>query len=548
MAMQQPILVLPEGAFRTQGRDAQRVNISAAKQVAEVVQTTLGPRGMDKMLVDDLGDITITNDGATIVNEMNIEHPAAKMIVEVAKTQDDEVGDGTTTAVILTGELLKNAEKLLDQNIHSSVIASGYRMASLKAHEILDEISKDINIDDKETLMKIANTAMTGKGTEVAKEGLSELCVDAVIQVAEIEDGKVIVDTDNIKIEKKAGASVRDSTLIRGVIIDKERVHSGMPKKVEGAKIALLDTALEVKKTETDAKLSITDPSMIQKFLDQEESMLREKADKIVASGANVLMCQKGIDDLVQHFLAKAGVLAVRRVKKSDMDKLAKATGARVVTSLDDLSADDLGNANTVEEVKIAGDDMLFIKDCQNPKAVSLLVRGGTEHVIDEVERAVTDAIGGVSSALEIGKAVTGGGACEIELARRLRQFSESISGREQLAVSEFANAVEIVPRILAQSGGMDAIDTLVELRSAHDSGKENAGVAVLKGDIEDMWDAGVIEPLKIKTQAVKSASEAAEMILRIDDVIAISKKGGAGAGMPPGGMGGMPGGGMDMY
>ncbi|ODS34913.1 thermosome subunit [Candidatus Altiarchaeales archaeon WOR_SM1_SCG] len=543
--MQQPILVLPEGAFREQGRSAQRNNISAAKQVAEMVKTTLGPRGMDKMLVDSLGDITITNDGATIVEEMKVEHPAAKMMVEVAKTQDDEVGDGTTTAVVLAGELLKKAETLLDQNIHPTVISRGYRMAANKAYEILDNIGKDVSINDRETLIRIAETAMTGKSAEVAKEGLAELAVDAVTQVAETENGKINIDQDNIKVEKKVGGATSDTELITGVIIDKERVHSGMPKNVKNAKIALIDKALEIEKTETDAKIQITDPMQLQAFIDQEETMIKKMVDKIVESGATVVFCQKGIDDLAQHYLSKKGIFVARRVKKSDMEKLAKATDARLVTNLEDLSAKDLGTADEVIEQKISGDAMTFVRGCKDPKAVSVLVRGGTEHVVDEVERAITDALGGVASAIEIGKVVAGGGTPEIEVAKQLRDYATQVGGREQLAINAFADAIEVIPRTLAESAGMDAIDILVELRSEHEKGNTDMGIDVLNAKIADMWAKGVIEPLKIKTQAIKSASEAAGMILRIDDIIASSKS--SAPAMPPGGMGGM--GGMEgMY
>lgn len=541
MAQGQRILILPEGALRTTGRDAQRNNIMAAKAVAETVRTTLGPMGMDKMLVDDLGDIVITNDGATIVEEMNVEHPAAKMVVEVAKTQDNEVGDGTTTAVVLTGELLSNAENLLDQGIHPTIIARGYRMAAEQAQKILNKISKKITLDDNKLLLEISETAMTGKGAEIAREKLSKLCVDAVKQVAEKIDNKIIIDLDNVKIEKKTGGSTNDSELIQGVIIDKERVHAGMPKKVENAKIALLDAAIEVKETETDAEIQITDPTQLQAFIAQEEKMLKEMVDEVKKSGANVLFCQKGIDDLAQHYLSKEGIFAVRRVKKSDMEALAKATGGKIITNLKDLNKADLGTAKTVEEIKIAGDEMVFVRDCKNPKAVSLIIRGGTEHVIDEVERAVNDSLKGMAAALELGMVVSGGGASEVELARQLREYAESVGGREQLAVNAFAEAVEIIPRTLAESAGMDAIDTLVKLRAEHDKKNVDSGVLVLKGSVGDMWKAGVIEPLKIKTQAVKSASEASEMLLRIDDVIAGGKKsGGGGRGMPPGGPGGM--------
>ncbi|MBN2014431.1 MAG: TCP-1/cpn60 chaperonin family protein [Candidatus Altiarchaeota archaeon] len=538
----QPIFILPEGALRTTGRDAQRNNIMAAKAVAETVRTTLGPRGMDKMLVDDLGDIVITNDGATIVEEMNVEHPAAKMVVEVAKTQDDEVGDGTTTAVILTGELLANAEKLLDQGIHSSVIARGYRMASAKAQEFLQEIGRKISLDDRKLLTEIAITAMTGKGAETSKELLSELSVKAIQQITEKEGDKLVADLDNVKVEKKEGGSIADSELIQGVIVDKERVHPGMPKRVENAKITLLDAAIEIKETETDAKIQVTDPSQLQAFITQEENMLKSMVDSVANSGANVVFCQKGIDDLAQHFFSKAGIFAVRRVKKSDMEKLAKATSASIVTNLKDLSKKDLGFAKLVEEKKVSGEAMTFVSGCRNPKSVSLLVRGGTEHVVEEVERAVNDALGGVAAAVEVGLIVPGGGAPEVEVAKRLREFAESVGGREQLAIGAFADALEVVPRTLAESAGLDAIDILVELRAKHDRGDVNAGVLVLEGGVGDMWKRGIVEPLKIKTQAVKSASEASEMILRIDDVIASSKPRGGMPGMPPGGMGGMGG------
>lgn len=542
MAQQQPILILPEGAMRTIGRDAQRNNILAAKQVAETVRTTLGPRGMDKMLVDDLGDVTITNDGATIVDELSVEHPAAKMIVEVAKTQDDEVGDGTTTAVVLAGELLKGAEKLLDQDIHATVVAKGYRMAAKEAQNILENIATKVSKDDEDILKKIAMTAMTGKGAEHAKEYLSDLAVRAVKQVAEEEDGKFTVDLEDIKIEKKEGKSISDTELIQGILVDKERVHSGMPRKVDDAKIALVDVAMEVKKTETDAKIQITSPEQLEAFLKQEENMLKEMVEKIKNSEATVLFCQKGIDDLAQHYLSQEGIFAVRRVKKSDMEKLAKATGARVVTSLEELKKENLGYAKLVEEKKIGGDEMTFVRGCKNPKSVSILVRGGTEHVVDEVERSVKDAIGGVASAIEEGKVVAGGGSPEIAVAKGLRAFAEKVGGREQLAINAFADAMEIIPRTLAESAGTDAIDALVELRSAHGTDK-NAGLNVFTRKVVNMWELGVIEPLKIKTQAIKSASEAAEMILRIDDVIASSKK--SSPSMPPegGGMGGgMPG------
>ncbi|MBU0762673.1 MAG: TCP-1/cpn60 chaperonin family protein [Candidatus Altiarchaeota archaeon] len=544
---QTPVIILPEGALRTTGRDAQRSNIMAAKAVAEAVRTTLGPRGMDKMLVDDLGDIVITNDGATIVEEMNVEHPAAKMVIEVAKTQDDEVGDGTTTAVVLTGEFLAKAEGLLDQGIHPTVISRGYRMAAKKAIEILNSTARKISLSDTKLLQEIAETAMTGKGAESHKELLSNVCVKAIQQVAESSDGRVSVDLENVQVQKKQGGMTTDSEMIEGLIIDKERVHSGMPKKVEGCKIALLDAAIEIKDTETDAEISITSPEQLQAFVAQEENMLKEMVDKVAATGANILFCQKGIDDLAQHFLNKAGIFAVRRVKKSDMEKLAKATGARVVTSVKEIEKADLGFAKTTEEVKISGDEMIFVRGCKNPKAVSVLIRGGTEHVIDEAERAINDALGGIAAAVEVGYVVAGGGAPETEVAQKLRKYADTVGGREQLAVNAFADAMEIIPRTLADSAGMDAIDTLVKLRAKHEEkeGKEY-GVLVEKAKIENMWSKGVIEPLKIKTQAIQSASEAAELILRIDDVISTKS---AKGGMPPGGMppGGMPPGGMGM-
>ncbi|MFH0862626.1 MAG: thermosome subunit beta [Candidatus Altiarchaeota archaeon] len=541
----QQIFILPEGALRTQGRDAQRSNIAAAKAMSQMVRSTMGPMGMDKMLVDDLGDIVITNDGATIVKEMNVEHPAAKMVVEVAKTRDDEVGDGTTTAVVMTGELLANAEKLLDLGIHSTIIARGYRMAANKAQEALDRAGRPVSVSEKATLKKIAATSMTGKSVGGSKDYLAEIAVNAVTQVAEEVNGRMKADMDDIQVEKKQGSAVTDTELIRGIVIDKEVVHSGMPKKVTDAKIALVDGAFEIKKTETDAEISITDPMQLQAFVDQEEKTLKSLVDAVVKSGANVLLCQKGIEDLPQHFLSKAGILAARRVKESDMKKLSKATGARIVTSIKELSKDDLGYAKVVEEKKVSGDDMLFIRDCKNPKAVSILVRGGTEHVVDEAERGIHDAVCVVAAAIDSGKYVAGGGAIEVELAKELRKYSDTIGGREQLAVNAFADSLEIIPRTLAESAGMDAIDTLVSLRSKHDK-KDGAGygVNVLEGKVDDMFSKSVIEPLKLKSQVIKSSSEAAEMILRIDDVIA-SNKPKMGGGMPPGGM---PGGDMGDY
>ncbi len=541
----QPILVLPEGTLRTLGRNAQHANIAAAKAVADAVRTTLGPKGMDKMLVDSMGDVVITNDGVTILEEMEIEHPAAKMLVEVAKTQEEEVGDGTTTAAVLAGELLKKAEGLLDQNVHSTVITKGFRLAKEKALELMSNISKEIKPSDSDILKKIAITAMTGKSAERASNHLADIAVQAVKMVMDEENGKIEVDTDNIQIEKKHGGSIEDTELIKGIVIDKEVVHPGMPKHLRDAKIALVDSALEVKETETDAEIRITSPEQMQAFIEQEEKMLKDMVEKVAASGANVLLCQKGIDDIAQHYLAKKGIMSARRVKKSDMEKLARATKGRVVTSLRDISKEDLGYAAIVEEKKIAGEQMIFVRECKDPKAVSILIRGGTEHVIEEVKRAMDDAVGGVASSLEVGKVVAGGGAPEAAVAKGLREFSQKYSGREQLAIQAFAEALEVIPRSLAENAGLDPIDILVALRVAHDSGKTTAGVDVFSGKVIDMWEVGVIEPLKIKTQAIKSASEAAEMILRIDDIISagkLSRGGGMPGGMPPGGMGGMEG------
>ncbi|USH00190.1 TCP-1/cpn60 chaperonin family protein [Thermococcus argininiproducens] len=520
----QPILILPEGTQRYVGKDAQRLNILAARIVAETVRTTLGPKGMDKMLVDSLGDIVITNDGATILDEMDIQHPAAKMMVEVAKTQDKEAGDGTTTAVVIAGELLRKAEELLNQNIHPTIIVKGYTLAAEKAQEILDNIAKDVSPEDEEVLMKAATTAITGKAAEEEREYLARLAIDAVRLVGEKVGEKYQVDIDNIKLEKKEGGSVRDTQLIRGVVIDKERVHPGMPRKIEDAKIALINEALEVKETETDAEIRITSPEQLQAFLEQEERMIREMVDKIVATGANVVFCQKGIDDLAQHYLAKAGILAVRRVKKSDMEKLAKATGAKIVTNVRDLTSEDLGYAELVEERKVAGENMVFVEGCKNPKAVTILIRGGTEHVVDEVERALEDAIKVAKDIVEDGKIVAGGGASEIELAIKLDEYAKEVGGKEQLAIESFADALKVIPRTLAENAGLDPVDVLVKVTAAHKEKGPTVGVDVFAGEPADMMERGVIEPLRVKKQAIKSASEAAVMILRIDDVIAASK------------------------
>jgi len=541
----QPIFILKEGSQRTRGRDAQGSNIAAAKAVASAVRTTLGPKGMDKMLVDTIGDVVITNDGVTILKEMDIEHPAAKMMVEVAKTQDDEVGDGTTTAVVVAGELLKRAEDLLEQDVHPTVIAHGYRLAADKAQELIKEIAIEVKADDIEMLRKIADTAMTGKGAEAAKDKLCDLVVRAVTLVAD-EDGSV--DTDYIKVEKKTGGTIDDSAIIEGVVIDKERVHPAMPKLVQNAKILLLNAPVEFKKTEVDAEISITSPDQLQMFLDEEERMIKGIVDKIVKSGANVLVCQKGIDDIAQHYLAKAGVLAIRRVKKSDMTKLSRATGAAVVSSIDSIEASELGFTGRVEEKKVSGEEMIFVTECTNPKAVTLMVRGGTEHVVDELDRALEDALRVVSVAVEDHKFVAGGGSPEIELSLRLREYAASVGGRAQLAIEAFAAALEIIPRTLAENAGLDPIDMLVALRSEHEAGNKTAGLDVFEAKPRDMLEAGVIEPMRVKTQAIASAAEAAIMILRIDDVIAASKMGGGDMPSPEemaamgGGMGGMPG------
>jgi thermosome len=535
----QPIFILPEGAIRTRGKDALKNNIAAAKAVADAVKTTLGPKGMDKMLVDSLGDVVITNDGATILDEMQIENPAAKMMVEVAKTQDKIVGDGTTTAAVLAGELLKKAEDLLDQEIHPTVITKGFRIAKAKALEMLDKISLHVSIRDEDVLKQIAETAMTGKSAEKASSELADLAVKAIKKVAEVEGSKVKIDTDNIKIEKKEGGAINDTELIEGIVIDKEVVHSGMPKVVNDARIVLIDSALEIKELEGDAKINIDSPEKMQAFLDSQETFLKSMVERIAKAGANVVFCQKGIDDIAQHYLAKKGILAVRRVKKSDMEKLAKATGGTIISNVKDLSKNDLGYAGTVQEKKVAGDEMIFIEKCKSPKAVTILIRGGTEHIVDEVERAVEDAVKGLASALELGKIVAGGGATEMEVAKEIRNYAEGFKGREQLAINVFADAIEIIPRALAENSGLDPIDILVSLRAEHDANKKMFGVDVFTGETQDMRKLGVVEPLKIKLQAIKSAAEAAEMILRIDDMISAGKSEKGGPSMPPGG--GMP-------
>jgi len=531
----QPVLILKEGTGRRRGRDAQRNNIMAARIIAEVLRTTLGPRGMDKMLIDSLGDITITNDGAAILDEIDVEHPAAKMMVEVAKTQDDMVGDGTTTAVILAGELLRRAEELLDQNIHPTVIVSGYRKAAQKSMEILDKIGTLVDLEDRETLKRVAMTSMASKAVWVAREHLAEIAIDAVKQITEQRGERRIADIDNVQIVKKEGKSLYDTQLVRGIIVDKEVVHAGMPKQIEDAKVALLDCALEVEKTEFSAEIRIREPTQMKAFLDQETRMLREMVEKIKASGAQVLFCQKGIDDLAQHFLAKEGILAARRVKQSDMEKLARATGGRVTTNLDDLKSEDLGNAGLVEERKVGEDKMIFVEKCKDPRSVAVLIRAGLERMVDEAERAMNDALSVVSDVVEYNKIVAGGGAIESEVAKTLRDYATKVGGREQLAIEAFAESIEIVPKTLAENAGLEPIDILVALRSAHEEPRGHLmGVDVFTGKIIDMHENGVIEPLRVKEQAVKSATEAASMILRIDDVIAATKPK---EGKPPGEM-----------
>jgi thermosome len=545
MAGQQPIIVLREGTKRESGKGAQSNNIQAARAISEAVKSTLGPKGMDKMLVDSMGDVVVTNDGATILKEIDVEHPAAKMIVEVAKSQDEECGDGTTTAVILTGELLKEAGNLLEKNIHPTVINAGFQLAAKKSIEVLNKMAMDINPNDKKTLKYIAQTSMASKGASSEKDILAEIVVDAVTNVAEKRGSKTFVDLDNIQIQKKQGGGINTTEIIEGIILDKERVHEGMPSHLKSAKIALINAALEVKKTEVDARIQIQDPTQLQAFLDEEEGMIKKMVEKVKKSGANVLICQKGIDDIAQHFLAKAGIYTVRRAKKSDMEKLAKATGGKIISNLDDLNGSDLGNAGSVEERKIGDDKMTFVTKCKNPKAVSILIRGTTEHVTDELERALHDALSVVKVSLEDGKMTPGGGAAAIAISMALRDYAPTVGGRQQMAIESFADAVEIIPKTLAENAGLDPIDMILDIRNAHSKGKQSTGINVLDGKVDDMYKNNVLEPLRLSLQEISASSEAATMILRIDDVIA-SKGGGGGppdmgGGMPPGGMGGMP-------
>ena len=540
----QPVIVLKEGTERSRGRDALRNNIQAAIAVADSVRSALGPRGLDKLLVDSLGDVVITNDGATILDEIDVQHPAAKLLVQVAKTQDQEVGDGTTTSVIVAGELLKRAEKLLDRKIHPTVIIAGFKLASDKCAEILQNIATKIDPNNEDHLKNVARTSLNSKSTGGAKDLMAEMAVKATKAV--MEEGKV--DIDMISVIQKQGKGLNDSELVQGVVIDKEVVNNRMPTSVKAARIALIDLALEIKKTEFDAKIRITDASMMDAFLDQEQAMIKEMVDKVQEAGAKVVLCQKGIDDLAQHFLAKEGIMAVRRVKKSDMEKLAKATGARIVTNIKDLGTEDLGDAGLVEEVQIGDEKLIYIRDCANPKSVSIVLRGGTKYVTDEGERALHDALCVVRDVLEDGWAVSGAGSPEIELHKSLKEYAGTIKGREQMAVDAFADAVEIIPRTLAENAGLDSIDVLVELRAAHETGNTNIGINVDTGKNVDAFEAGIIEPLRVKRQALRSAREAAELILRIDDVIASKSMGEGPPGMPPGGMppgmggmGGMP-------
>jgi thermosome len=536
----QPILILKEGASRNRGKQAQSSNIQAARTIAEVVRATLGPRGMDKMLVDSLGDLTITNDGHEILKEIDVEHPAAKMMVEVAETQDDEVGDGTTTAVVFAGDLLKQAQELLDKNIHATTIVAGFRKAAEEAARILNEVAIDVNLDDRETIKKIAMTSMRSKVIGLEGEHFANIALEAVKQVMETKDGETTADKDDIQVMKKTGKSLLDTELIQGIIIDKEVVHSDMPKRIENAKIALLDCPLEIEKTEMDAEIRIRDPTQMKAFLDEESRMLEEMVEKIINTGANVVLCQRGIDDLAQYFLTRGGVLSVRRIKASDMEKLSKATGGRTVSNLDDLTRDDLGAAKLVEERKIGEDKMVFVEECKNPKAVSILIRAGLERLIDETERSLNDAICVVVDIVKNNRMVAGGGAVEAELSKRIRNYADKVGGREALAIEAFADSLEIIPTTLAENAGLDVIDIIVSLRAAHE--KKNGlwqGVNVYAGKVGNMLKEDVLEPLVVKQQAIKSAVELASMILRIDDIIAAAKtpppppKGGYG-GMPP--------------
>ena len=539
-----PVVLLKDGAEQSKGRDAQKNNIAAAKIIAEIVHTSLGPRGMDKMLVDSLGDVTITNDGATLLKEIDVPHPAAKMLVEISKTTDKEVGDGTTSAVVLAGALLEHAESLITQEVHPTIIVDGYRKAAKKAKQFLDNMAEKVPANDKSTLLKIAKTSMQTKLVRKDSDKLAEMVVKAILSVAEKTNEKYAVDIDDIKVEKKPGSSINESSIIRGIVLDKEIVHSGMPKKVTDGKIALVNTALEINKTETDAKINISNPQQMKSFLDEENKMLKTMVDKVIGSGATVVLCQKGIDDMAQHYLSKAGILAVRRVKESDMTKLAKATGARIVSNLDDLFEKDLGSAELIQEKKVEEDNWVFVEGCKHPKSVTLLLRAGSQRVVDEVERSIHDSLMVVRDVMEYPSIVAGGGSPETFAATKIRNWAKSLEGREQLAVEKFADALESIPLALAENAGMDPIDTLTNLRSKQIKGEKWIGIDVMKAKVGNMQTSDIIEPLAVKQQIISAASEAACMILRIDDVIATAKSAGpppgAEGGMPPG-MGGMP-------
>jgi len=528
-----PVLVLKESALQEKGRDAQKNNIAAAKLVADLVKSSLGPRGLDKMLVDSLGDVTITNDGATILKEIDAQHPAAKMMVEISKTIDTEVGDGTTSSVIFGGTLLAKAEELLSKDVHSSVIIEGYQAAAEKALEVLDEISKKVTADDKETLINIAKTSMESKLISEDSDSLSKIVVDAVLKITQTKDGKSTVDLDNIKVEKKAGGSIQNTSLIKGIVLDKEIVHSGMPTKIQSAKIALINSALEVEKTEMSAEIRINDPTQMQMFLEEENRMLKTMVDKLYSIGSNVVICQKGIDDMAQHFLAKNGILAVRRVKESDMTKLAKATGGRISSNIDDISEKDLGAADLVHQKKVETDKWVFVEGCRNPQSVTMLIRGGSQRVVDEVDRSIHDSLMVVKDVIETPAIVAGGGAPEALLAAFLKDWSGRFDGRQQLAIKKYAEALEVIPLTIAENVGMDPIDTMVALRAKQSDGKKWTGINAKEGKISDMLSQNIVEPVVVKKQIIKSATETASMILRIDDVIAISGAPGGG-GMPP--------------
>ena len=538
-----PVLILKEGSTQTKGRDAQKNNITAAKLIAEIVRSSLGPRGMDKMLVDTLGDVTITNDGATILKEIDVQHPAAKMMVEISKATNNEVGDGTTSVVILAGALIEKAEDLITKDVHPTIIVDGYRKSAQKAIEILNKIAQRIDGNENNELLKIAKTSMQTKLVSKEADELAQVVVKAVLQVSDQLDSKYKVDIDDIKVEKKAGGSLRNTTLIQGIVLDKEVVHGGMPKRIENAKIALLNSALEIEKTEFDAKINISSPDQMKMFLEEENRMLKDMVDKIKNAGANVVICQKGIDDIAQHYLAKSDILTVRRVKESDMTKLARATAARIVNNIDDLIPENLGNADLVEERKVENDKWVFIEGCKHPKSVTILIRGGSQRVVDEAERSIHDALMVTKDVLEKPFIVAGGGSPEAYVAGKLREWTSTLSGREQLAAEKFADALEVIPITLAENAGMDPIDTTTDLRAKQSKGSKWMGIDVKAAKITDISKLDIFEPLSVKEQIIKSATEVASMILRIDDVIASSKS--AGGGMPPGGMGGMPPGGM---